>query len=109
MSIDKKLATRWTHTSTAVMAHGEAVCHTFGSPAIAEYICDLHNKQFPLLDACPHCGNETAPRLMTGREADYANTSDRCVVCDMTKGGCGASSRFSNVPSEAINNWNRRA
>lgn len=76
------------------------------------------------LSPCPFCGAETAPTLMTAQETescahfDYEScpcfdTDRECpvalVVCDMTKGGCGASSGFRMSKGEAVRDWNQRA
>lgn len=76
------------------------------------------------LSPCPFCGSETAPTLMTAQETescahfDYEScpcfdTDRECpvalVVCDLTKGGCGASSGFRMSKGEAANDWNQRA
>lgn len=76
------------------------------------------------LSPCPFCGSAKAPTVMTAQESEqcvhFESASCKCfeldaecevahVVCDMTKGGCGASSGFRMSKGEAANDWNQRA
>ena len=66
------------------------------------------------LKKCPFCGGEHI-------EIDSCNGLEACenfeecgdagytaIVCDVTKGGCGASSGYFRSQDDAINAWNRR-
>lgn len=69
------------------------------------------------LEPCPFCGGTN---IFVGTIAeieaqcedheDYLDNSGLySVVCDYTKGGCGASSGHYRDKEEAIAKWNRRA
>ena len=64
------------------------------------------------LKPCPFCGN-TQPKLL--RDADISIyyqghvPVDYAVVCDATKGGCGATGGFAGSKEKAAYNWNKRA
>ena len=70
------------------------------------------------LKPCPFCGSTTAPTLMDRAEASWSYSEidkvhgcpEVVVCCAGKKGGCGASTGFSNYdePEEAIEAWNRR-
>lgn len=53
------------------------------------------------LKACPFCGKT---------DCVYINEDNKLyqVVCDYTRGGCGASSGYIDTKEEAIENWNKR-
>lgn len=74
--------------------------------------------KIPKLLPCPFCGKSVivcftdARELATcGRYADCEE--DDCdmvaVVCDYTRGGCGATSGYRETEEEAAELWNRRA
>jgi len=60
------------------------------------------------LRECPHCGNTEA---LTVKHCDGPgeNPDQSRVVCDFTKGGCGASGGVRYTEVEAIEAWNARA
>jgi len=60
------------------------------------------------LRECPHCGNTEA---LTVKHCDGPgeNPDQSRVVCDFTKGGCGASGGVRYTEAEAIEAWNDRA
>ena len=60
------------------------------------------------LRECPHCGNTEA---LTVKHCDGPgeNPDQSRVVCDFTKGGCGASGGVRYTEVEAIEAWNTRA
>ena len=70
------------------------------------------------LKPCPFCGSKKAPRALTVAECELMDSDDYdyewsskhfTVVCNMFKGGCGASVNSSNeTEEEAIEAWNRR-
>ncbi len=76
------------------------------------------------LKPCPFCGKKVA--VMTNAHdleecSNFENDNCHCsefesnpceyntVVCDVNKGGCGASSGYYPTIEEAIEAWNRRA
>lgn len=59
------------------------------------------------LSPCPFCGSAKAPTVTTEQEsAPYMGFES--VVCDMTKGECGASSGYCLSKGEAVSKWNAR-
>lgn len=64
------------------------------------------------LKPCPFCWN-TQPKLL--RDADISICYQGhvpvyyAVVCDATKGGCGATGGFAESEEKAADNWNKRA
>ena len=69
------------------------------------------------LKACPHCGKKDTVDFTTCVETeDCAHFEEcpeeepyYCVVCNIHKGGCGASGGFAPTRQEAVEKWNRRA
>jgi len=59
------------------------------------------------LKPCPMCGNNGLIICEENETSDYSFGIS--VVCDMTKGGCGAQSGFRLSEAEAITAWNARA
>lgn len=74
------------------------------------------------LKPCPFCGKSVA--IFTDMkeleecynydqgicdDLDYVCSRYPIVVCDATKGGCGASAGYGESKKEAIEKWNRRA
>lgn len=68
------------------------------------------------LKECPHCGSTEAPELTDCHEAEACGNFERCdwdnlfksVVCNIYKGGCGASSGFYSTEKQAVDAWNTR-
>ena len=76
------------------------------------------------VSACPFCGSAKAPTVTTAMQSGQCvafEIEDDCpcfgldegcevwlVVCDITKGGCGASSGYRLSEGEAANDWNKR-
>ena len=72
------------------------------------------------LKSCPFCGKDVADVALVG-EHEYADQDEGApdysffwthydVVCDYSKGGCGASTgKQYKTPEEAAEAWNRRA
>lgn len=67
------------------------------------------------LEPCPFCGSDSAPVLSDCVEIEacvcFEDCKDglaKCVVCDIHKGGCGASGGFAYSEEEAIKRWNAR-
>lgn len=76
-----------------------------------------------IISPCPFCGSVKAPTVTTAQESEqcvhFESASCKCfeldaeceiahVVCDMTKGGCGASSGYCLSKGEAVSKWNAR-
>lgn len=76
-----------------------------------------------IIAPCPFCGSAKAPTVTTAQESEqcvhFESASCKCfeldaecevahVVCDMTKGGCGASSGYYLSKGEAVSKWNAR-
>lgn len=65
------------------------------------------------LSKCKHCGSEAAPTFVSdeelgeveGRRSPY-DYKHWCVICDYTKGGCGARSGYDQSGHKAIEKWN---
>ena len=66
------------------------------------------------LKKCPFCGGENVEfDTCKGLEdcpdfTECINPSYHAVVCNVNKGGCGASSGFYPTKEEAAEKWNRR-
>lgn len=68
------------------------------------------------LKPCPHCGSATAPEISNCVEIESCANFEECscepfscVVCDVHKGGCGASGGFAVGEEKAVEKWNTRA
>ena len=76
------------------------------------------------LKPCPFCGENVAVMTDAHDLEECSNFEDdnchcnefeshpceyKTVVCDVTRGGCGASSGYYPTEKEAIEKWNRRA
>lgn len=61
----------------------------------------------PALRACPHCGGVN---IAVDEQNDEAGRAEPgwTAVCDVNRGGCGASGGFRRVKADAIRAWNRR-
>lgn len=82
------------------------------------------NKKQEELKPCPFCGKDVAVFSDAKELEDCANYEDEdcscknfhpnsscpyiCVVCDVNKGGCGASSGYSLTREKVAEKWNRR-
>ncbi len=73
-----------------------------------------------LLKSCPFCGKSVAeiddakeledcPYFDDCDHAEYEQCSMHSVVCNIHKGGCGASSGYYVTVEDAVDAWNRRA
>lgn len=72
------------------------------------------------LDKCPFCGAEAAEFISNGEMVDMMlegadmeltrleDYSGWYVICDATKGGCGACSGAGQNKAHAARKWNRR-
>ena len=59
------------------------------------------------LEPCPHCGaRPDVVHLHTSEPSP--NVSAVRVICDVTRGGCGAAGPQRMLESTAVNAWNRR-
>lgn len=59
------------------------------------------------LEPCPHCGaRPTVVHLHTSEPSP--NVSAIRVICDVTRGGCGATGPQRMLEVVAVNAWNRR-
>lgn len=62
---------------------------------------------------CPFCGSTTAPVRIARKDADWL-CADECqgkghfVICDYTRGGCGASTGWKRTKKEIVATWNTR-
>lgn len=70
------------------------------------------------LKPCPFCGSTEAVGYTGCKEVEacdncldcgYTPSLGDCVVCNVKKGGCGASSGFATSKEEAAEKWNRRS
>lgn len=72
------------------------------------------------LKSCPFCGKSVAeiddakelggcPYYDDCDQAEYEQCEMHSVVCNVHRGGCGASSGYFFTAEEAISAWNRRA
>lgn len=78
------------------------------------------------LKLCPFCGKQTTPVFSTVQDCEMCanfedercpecyenNGNDGCihfVVCDVNRGGCGASTGWYIDKESALEAWNRRA
>ncbi len=60
------------------------------------------------LSPCPFCGKKVAV-LTEAREPGYCTKYGlHIVVCDASKGGCGASTGYHIRMEHAVEAWNRR-
>ena len=66
------------------------------------------------LKPCPFCGGENI-EISTCKELEDCANFEECqsigfysIVCNINKGGCGASSGYYPTVEEAIEAWNRR-
>ena len=65
-----------------------------------------HPDSTPLLP-CPHCGAQ--PDAVHAVTFDPSpNVSGVRILCDVTRGGCGAAGPQRMLKSTAVNAWNRR-
>lgn len=58
---------------------------------------------------CQFCGSCEAPRVEEVTNVQHIACGNYRVVCDFTRGGCGASSGSRRSKAEAIDAWNTRA
>ena len=59
------------------------------------------------LEPCPHCGaRPTVVHLHSSEPSP--NVSAVRVICDVTRGGCGAAGPQRMLEAVAVNAWNRR-
>ena len=68
------------------------------------------------LKRCPHCGKTDTLEFTDCIEAEGCQNYECfhmepyvCVVCNVNKGGCGASGGYAPSEEEAVEKWNRRA
>lgn len=64
-----------------------------------------------ILRECPFCGNKNLT-IYGGYKIDHGNgeyIKPYTVICDILKGGCGASSGYRETKVQAIKAWNMRA
>jgi Lar family restriction alleviation protein len=54
------------------------------------------------LKFCPFCGRYKAPSLRQLQQSKY-------ILCDESKGGCGAQGPYKRWADDAVEAWNRRA
>lgn len=61
------------------------------------------------LKPCPFCGSKNV-LLLTEKELKEDETKGdyMTVVCDLHRGGCGATSGFRQYEEDAVDAWNRR-
>lgn len=67
------------------------------------------------LKPCPFCGNKKAVEIIDSADTEEVDffcvekvESDYHIICNVSKGGCGASSGYADTKDEAIKAWNRR-
>ena len=69
------------------------------------------------LKPCPFCGGKDVVNLSDCSECvscvdeppcDGCNWAKHLIVCDVTRGGCGAASGLYDTTEKAIEAWNRR-
>ena len=66
-----------------------------------------HTPCSPALLGCPHCG-AASPIVHLLESQPSPHVSAVRVICDVTRGGCGASGPMRMLASTAIETWNRR-
>lgn len=73
--------------------------------------CPFCGKQDPMvitdaheLESCANYDDENCPAENEGGCCGFLT-----VVCDVTKGGCGATSGYAPTEEEAVEKWNKRA
>lgn len=59
------------------------------------------------LQRCPHCGKQEVLEIVCDDETEDCSYF-YSIVCNLNKGGCGASGGYRDSKKEAIETWNKR-